>query len=389
MGSLYRPKYKDRHGQERESSVWWIQYYSRGQKTRESTKTTDYDDAKEFLKSKEGEAADRGPVFFTSKRITFAELAKDELNDYKINKRRSVKDLKTRLDCHVLPVFGPRKAIDIRPADVADYVVKRQNEGSANGTINRELTSIKRAFSLGVETGKIQFKPYIPMLKENNTRKGFFERPQFDTLLSKLTGHGRDYLRPMLRFAYITGWRIRSEVRKLQWRQVDFSAGIVRLEPGETKNDEGRTFPFTSELRAILEEQRQKADEMAKQGKICPWVFFHYGKRKNGKPSFSNGKPVGEFKHAWETACNAAGLPGRIPHDFRRTAVRNLVRAGIPERVSMTLTGHKTRSVFERYNIVSEGDLFEAARKLDVFADKDTDKDSGKQQNVKNLTIAK
>ena len=142
-------------------------------------------------------------------------------------------------------------------------------------------------------------------------------------------------------------------MRFLQWAQVDFKIGIVRLEPGTTKNDEARVFPFTEELRAVLEDQRAKTEVLRRRGIICPWVF-HRG-----------GKPIKEFRRSWKTACKAVGVPGKIPHDFRRTAVRNLVRAGIPEAVAMKMTGHKTRSVFERYNIVSEGDLFEAARKLD------------------------
>jgi integrase len=264
-------------------------------------------------------------------------------------------DLKIRLDRHILP-DGVRTVM-ITTA-ITKFTADRQAAGASNGEINRELAAIKRAFSLGMKGGKILSKPHIPMLKENNIRKGFFEREQFEAVRKNLP----EPLRPVVTFAYITGWRIPSEVLTLQWRQVDFNAGVVRLDPGSTKNGEGREFPFTADLREVLENQRARADELRRiRSIISPWVFFWFGKRAGNRL----GGPIRIFRRAWLSACNAASLPGRIPHDFRRTAVRNLVRAGIPERVAMTLTGHKTRSVFERYNIVSQGDLFEAARKLD------------------------
>ena len=99
---------------------------------------------------------------------------------------------------------------------------------------------------------------------------------------------------------------------------------------------------------------------MKVEGVLCPWVFHRTGKKVKRKP-------IVRFTKAWRKACAEAGCPGRIPHDLRRTAVRNLVRAGIPERVAMQMTGHKTRSVFERYNIVSECDLVEAAKKLNAI----------------------
>ncbi len=191
-------------------------------------------------------------------------------------------------------------------------------------------------------------RPHISLLEEDNVRQGFFEREQYESIRKHLP----EWVQPVTDFAYITGWR-KSEILSLQWPQVDFEAGNVRLEPGTTKNREARQFPFTSELRAILEGQKKTNEELTRKGKICPWVFP------------KNGGKLGEFKHSWKTACIRAGLPGKLMHDFRRTAVRNLVRAGIPEAVAMKMTGHKARSVFERYNIVSEGDLAEAARKLD------------------------
>src|SRR5580693_10034145 len=99
-------------------------------------------------------------------------------------------------------------------------------------------------------------------------------------------------------------------------------------------------------------------------GQIVPWVFFRLVANRRG--GATSPKRIRAFNKAWKAACAAAGAPGRIPHDLRRTAVRNLVRAGVPERVAMEMTGHKTRSVFERYNIVSEGDLRDAAKKLDA-----------------------
>jgi integrase len=363
MGSLYRPKYKDRHGEERTSAVWWIQYYAHGRKIRESAETADLGEAKDLLKKREGVAVDQAPT--VSRKITMQDLLQDLVNDYKINGYRSLVDLERRLNLHILPFFGKRKAAAIDTAEIRRFINQRQDNGAANAEINREMTAMKRAYTLGIQAGKVAIKPYFPMLKESSPRAGFFEHDQLDAIIRKLEAEPRaKHLTPIVKFAYITGWR-KSEVLGLQWPQVDFQAGIIRLEPGTTKNDEARIFPFTSELREILEGQRAKADELAKKkGRICPYVFNRHGKQ------------IKDFKSSWTTARESAGIPGNIFHDFRRTAVRNLVRAGIPERVAMKMTGHKTRSVFERYNIVSEADLFEAARRLEVFSDKDTGKDT-------------
>jgi integrase len=356
MGSLYRPRYRDKKtGEVHESAIWWAKFYTHGRMVRQSTETADHAEAKEFIKQKEGEAAAGKPVPTSARRILFSELLEDELNDYRVNGKRSLDDLEIRLEKHVTPFFGHRKATQIRTAEVRAYVVHRQAEGAKNGTINRELTAIKRAFSLGIQAGRIHAKPHIEMLREGKARTGFFEREQLAAVLPLLRSHNRG----PARFAYVTGWR-KEEILSLQWRQVDFGAGEVRLDAGTTKNEEGRVFPFTAELRELLEAQRAKADALKKdKAIITPWVFFveEKGRRK--------GRRIAGFKRNWKSACTAAGVPARIFHDFRRTAVRNLVRAGVPERVAMQMTGHKTRSVFERYNIVSPGDLSDAARKLD------------------------
>ncbi len=170
-------------------------------------------------------------------------------------------------------------------------------------------------------------------------------------------------LQPVIEFAYITGWRS-GEITGLEWRNVDFKAGEIRFDPGASKNREGRVFPMTSGLRKLLEAQDAERKRLKDAGHIVARVFVRcVRKNRKGKPEL---RPIGSFKKAWRTACTKAGVPGRLVHDLRRTAIRNLVRAGIPERVAMTMSGHRTRSTFERYNITSGGDLKDAARRLDA-----------------------
>jgi integrase len=231
---------------------------------------------------------------------------------------------------------------------------RRPSTGASNAEINRELTILKRMFTLAMQAGKLLHRPHIPMLEERNTRRGFFELEMLHGALAHLPAH----LRPVIEFAYITGWRIPSEVLTLEWRQVDFKApggGEVRLDPETTKNREARVFPMTDDLRRLLEAQLKEHLRLKAAGFIVPRVFVRMvAKGRNGA---KEPRPIKAFTKAWKTACAAAGCPGRIPHDLRRTAIRNMVRRRLPERVAMTLAGHKTRSVFERYNIVSEGDL--------------------------------
>jgi integrase len=331
--------------------TWWIKYHVNGRAFYESSGSKSKDDAQQLLRKRMGDIDQGLPVNPQIRKLTFDEAAQYVVDDYERNGKRSLDKIKERIRLHLKPFFEGRRLTAITLPEINRYIAQRQAAEAANASINRELAIIKRAFRLARKAGEVTFIPEIEMLAEDNVRTGFFERNQFEAVRALLA----EPLRPMVTLAYVTGWRINSEVLPLQWRQVDFGAATLRLEPGTTKNKKGRTFVMTTELRAVLEAQRTHTDAVQRQrGMVVPWVFHRRGER------------IKDFRHAWLTACRKAGVPGRVPHDFRRTAVRNLVRAGVSEKIAMTMTGHKTRSVFDRYDIVDEQDLAEAAHKLDA-----------------------
>jgi Phage integrase family len=144
---------------------------------------------------------------------------------------------------------------------------------------------------------------------------------------------------------------------------MDFAAGEIRLDPETTKNRDGRVFPMTGEPPSPARSATGGGGVGEAAGHLAPWVFFRMV--ETGRGGEKSPKPIRAFTKAWKVVCIAAGCPGRIPHDLRRTAVRNMVRRGVPERVAMQLAGHKTRSVFDRYHIVAASDLTETAARLE------------------------
>jgi integrase len=234
----------------------------------------------------------------------------------------------------------------------------------SNGEINRELALLRRVFTLAIKNGKLLHRPSVELLPEAEPRQGFFDAEQ----LATVCGHLPTEIAAVVRFAFITGWRITSEVLPLEWSRVDFAGkGSVRLAKGTTKNGEPRRFKMTTQLRALLEAQHAEHARLKAKGRICPLVFHRERlvKQPDGSWKLQAGQPIKSFIKAWRSACIAAGYSGRIPHDLRRSAVRTFVRAGISEHTAMALSGHKTASVFRRYDIVSDGDLDDAAERLD------------------------
>lgn len=358
MGQIFRRTYKAADGSVRTCDTWTIRYFRGGRAHQEPTKFTRKGDAERLLKTREGDVARGISVSAAAIRTTFDDAALDVVNDYKVNGKRSLKVLERRITLHLRPVFGGRRLADIGTADVRAFVVARQAAGASNGEINRELQTLKRCYSLAIAARKAYERPHIELLTEAKPRAGFFDRPQVDTVC----GHLSPVLADVVRFAYITGWRVPSEVLTLEWRNVDLALGTVRLDAGTTKNGEARTFPLTEELRTLLERRQTEHAALQKAGRMTPLVFCRLVAK--GRRGPKSPKPIKAFTKAWRAACAAAGCPGRIPHDLRRSAVRTFVRAGISETVAMKLSGHLTPSVFRRYDITSETDLREAAELL-------------------------
>jgi integrase len=331
----------------------WMAYGVRGRTVRESTGTTSPRKAQTIRDGRVGQVTHGTWIGPEAERVTLAQLLDAVERDYSINGRRSLRTVHIRIR-NLREAFPWDRAVDITPARIEAYKLARLKgeDTPAAATVNRELAALKRAFRLGVEQGRVMRVPIIKLLAEHNVRKGFFEEPELRAVLA----HTPDDLMIIYEIAYVTGWRITSEILTRHWQHVDFGAGWLRLEPGETKNGEGRMFPLTPTLRAALERQRGRTNAVERElGRVIPWVC-HRG-----------GAPIKEFRDAWRRACEKTGLTGRIPHDFRRTAVRNLERAGVSRSDAMAMVGHQTESVYRRYAISDETSLREAAAKLEAL----------------------
>ena len=331
---------------------WWIQYSYRGRVYRETChkecgENATQKDAVKLLRRRLGEIAE-GRFVADADKVTFEQLAELILGNYRLNGKKSLRRVEEIVRLHLRPAFGEDKANEISHGRINRYMEQRQKDGAAASTIRYEVRILGRMFKLAVEGELLAKRPKLPTIQVDNVRTGFFDEDQVARLLGFLSPE----LRPLTEFAYLSGWR-RGEILSLSWRQVDFQAGIVRLEPGTTKNKRGRILPLDDpQLEGLLRSQRRHTDEVQHAtGQIIPWVFHRQG------------EPIGDFHRAWDKACKDAGVPGRVFHDFRRTRARDLIRAGVNEKAIMKLCGWETRAVFDRYSITTEADLREAMRR--------------------------
>ncbi len=362
-------------------SVYWIRYWRRGHQFRESTGSSDPAAAQKKLdkRMKEIWAERQGLQAFVPKaEKTYVDELLDELEkDYKLSGGRAL----PQFESHLKPIraaFGDRRAVDVTPSVIDDYIDDRLSGDKragvsprSAGTINRETQLLGQAFKLGMQRRLIVTAPHIRRLSENNVRQGFFEKPEFEAVVAHLP----EYLQDFSRFAFLTAWR-KGQIASLTWADVDRSAGVIVARAENVKNGRPHKIVLEEEIAEIIERRWTAREFKTPNGSALSQYVFHL-----------DGLPVGDFRKAWASACKAAGLvkpkldkngnpitvvvegteetvmvPSRLFHDFRRSGVRNMVRAGVREGVAMAISGHRTRAIFDRYNITSDDDLRQAIK---------------------------
>ena len=276
---------------------------------------------------------------------TLGDLIDAYLQDYQVRQFRSQSTARGRT-AHLAACFGrAARAAALTTYQIRQYQLARRAAGAATGTINRETSALHRMCTLAVHWGWLDTVPGFPdRLRENPPRQGFFEHPEYLAVRAHLPAPWQD----ILDLAYYSGWR-KQEILGLSWEEIDEAGGVIRLSPARSKTLVGRILPISAPIAEALARRRARRDPDS------PLVFHR------------DGLPVRRWRTAWRTACQAAGVPTRFLHDCRRTAARNLIRASVPERVAMLLTGHKSRAIFDRYNIIHEQELLDAGDQLVAY----------------------
>lgn len=333
---------------------WWVAYCAPGptgkpKEVRESAGRT-YAEAKKFLRARLDELAVhrtglrrfQGPA---QERVTVGDLLDLVKKDYEARGRKSLPQLTSRIK-NLSRFFLSDKAVGVTSLRLQDYIKFRTGEGAAPATINRELEALQTGFNLAKESGQIWDIPVFRHLPEQNARQGFLSTQQVYAILDNIRDSD---LRDFLHWFACTGMRP-GETGALTWACFDKESMTITLPGRDAKTGRPRTIPIEGDELGGIIKRRQKARLFG-----CALIFHR------------KGKPIGDYRKAWKTACAAAGVEGFLPYDVRRTAVRSMVRAGVDPAVAMKISGHRTRATFDRYNITSNDDTRDAMRKTGAY----------------------
>lgn len=288
-------------------------------------------------------------------RVTVSEILKEMIQDCETRGLRSLRTTKAQV-VHLTEFFGHDLAVTVTADRIRRYIAARKETKAAPATIDRETEKLNRAFSLAVRDGKLAFRPAIPKLlrPHENARQGFVERAQFEAIKANL---GDADTADFVEWLYATGMR-KGEALSLTWEAFDRETWTLRLHARDAKTRRGRVLALEGILRSVIE-RRLKARRLD-----IPRIFFRAEHERRSQRFDTQWGAMGDFSKLWRAACKKAGVAGLRLHDLRRSAVRNLIRAGVPQTVAMAISGHETEAMFRRYNITSEEDLRDAARRV-------------------------
>lgn len=281
--------------------------------------------------------------------VRYEDLEKMLLDRWTAEGRKGVGQATARLR-FVRRSFAGWKAQDITTDRLTAYALRRRAEGAAVATVNLELALLRRAFGIARECGRLDVIPVVRRLPGAMHRTATIERGDLDRIVEAL---GERYRAPVW-LLYWSGWR-ECEVLTLTWQRVDLKGCEMTLDREHSKTGRARTlaFPADGRIAAILREQwdRRRA--------ISPYVF-------PGRAG-SHLDPT-SLQKEWRRACAAAGVPGHpLIHDLRRTAARDLRRAGVPLAEAMGQLGHRDLRIHQDYSTVAREDQTEALARLEAL----------------------
>jgi len=325
-----------------------LSYWNGWRQKRESSRTTDHKEALAILQRKIAEVAAGKSAGV--ERVSISALLELVIDDYRRNDKSDLRETEQRINRLLKPAFGQMRASEFTTKALNAYIAKRKELGRKNATINRELAHLRRAFNLGYKNDPplVARVPYIPALNEkDNVREGFLEADKYRLILDALT----DDVKPVFVVGYHLGMRT-GELLALKRSWVDIQGRTIHVNGRATKNKNAKTAPIYGDMLPWLKDLLRRGELESPK---CTWLFSR------------GGKPIKDFRKDWEDACDAAGVSGLLFHDLRRTAVRNMLRAGVQEKVAMQISGHKTNSMLWRYNITNERDIRDAGERTEAY----------------------
>jgi integrase len=328
-------------------SIYWCAFYVDGKEHRESTKKADKQQALKYLRSRMKELAVHeleAKPFITqrNRKLTVADLIEDLRTAYKVNGQNSPQNLSNLK--RVEQDFGQHRALALTSAMVREYIQGRLEVGHAKASINRTTQLLAQSYKLAKLPA-----PEIQKLDESdNVRRGFFTATEIQNVMAHLPRELADFTQ----FGWLTGMR-KSEIASLGWDDLD--GDVIRLRAENAKNGTARIVPCEGQLAELIERRRLTRSYQESGTVRLSRLIFH-----------RQGQPIREFRKSWATACRLAGVK-RLFHDLRRSAVRDMVRAGVPQKDAMQISGHKTAAMFDRYSIRDEQDIRQALKRREQF----------------------